>query len=112
MYSLMDDFLDHSHVIWSQARGDPKTPTESSNIEMHADKLHGKYSWPFKVPIPRQATVKGSTSAAAQTICLPATFSEKGSRVSIYYEMHLDIRRGKFAATVSKYILQFVAQTL
>lgn len=92
-------FLDHSEIIWSQAMGDPKTPTETSDVKIYTEKLHGRYSWPFKVAIPRQVSGRRSPNAAIQMFSLPATFSERGAtRVGIYYEMHIDIRRTKFRA--------------
>lgn len=91
-------FLDHSQVIWSQAMGDPKAPTESSNIEKYTEKLNGKYSWPFKVPIPREIAGKSSTSSAMQTFKLPATFSERHAKVGVHYEIRIHVRRSTFRA--------------
>lgn len=88
-------FLDHSEVIWSQSMGDPKTPEESSNTEKYTEKLHGQYSWPFKIAIPHQVPGK---SSAAQLFSLPATFSERATRVGIHYEMHINVRRTKLRA--------------
>lgn len=89
-------FLDHSQTIWSQAMGDPKVPAESSNIDKYTEKLHGEYSWPFKIPIPRKVTGKSSASTATQTFRLPAAFSERHTKVGVHYEMHIDIRRSTF----------------
>lgn len=83
-----DTFLDHSQVIWSQAMGDPKTPAgSSSRTKIHTEKLHGKYSWPVKVAIPRRG------SFHSESISLPISFRETRSRVDIHYETYIRIRR-------------------
>lgn len=87
-------FLDQSQTIWSQALGDPKTPSSDHEVHPYTDKLHGQYSWPFKLAIPRQATGKTPTGETS-TYNLPATFSEGGAGVTVRYEMHVHIRRGK-----------------
>ena len=103
MYSEMatDDFigqqgifLNQSQVIWSPTMGDSKSGSSKKEAHLFTEKLHGQYSWPFKLTLPRHITGKTVTSDTS-TFNLPATFGEKNAKISINYEVHVCTQKGK-----------------
>jgi hypothetical protein len=77
--------------------GDPRLLT-TETVAPYREKLHGHYSWPFTLTLPRQVTLPDDTNSSniARTFFLPPTFLERNTKVSVQYDIHAHIRRGKF----------------
>ncbi|KAF9562006.1 hypothetical protein CPC08DRAFT_634774 [Agrocybe pediades] len=102
-------FLDLSYTLWSQSSGKPPnsnglhqhtlSPTgliSSSSSSKFDGKLHGDYTWPFSIPLPKDVTLPYGKNNELKTFPLPQTFNERLAKGSINYEVYLRISRGKF----------------
>ena len=87
-------FLNQSQVILSPTMGDPKSSSSKKEAYLFTEKLHGQYSWPFKLTLPRHVTGKTVTGDTS-TLNLPAAFGEKNAKIGINYEVHVCIRTVK-----------------
>ena len=91
-------FLSISKIVWSRFMGDPRRYIPSATPSPYNEKLNGDYSWPFSIKLPRSVKVPSKTTlkGVLDTVVLPATFLEKRSRASVQYDIHLEIKRGRF----------------
>jgi hypothetical protein len=87
-------FLNHSHPLWSKAMGDPRSPSDVR----HSGKLVGTYSWPFSITLPKKVALQPTPGSPTQSYRLPQTFVERYTRVSIQYELVVNIVRTKLRA--------------
>lgn len=68
----------------------------SHSVKPHTE-LHGHYSWPFSIQLPR--TVELKHDKQHRQYKLPATFVERfGSRVSVVYRIFATVTRGILSA--------------
>lgn len=93
-------FLSLSQIIWSRSMGDPRAPSASVSGASFSEKLRGDYSWPFTLTLPRDVTLlpKSNNKGPAETFFLPPTFLERSTKASIQYDIHAEVRRGRFRA--------------
>lgn len=91
-------FLNLSQTLWSRSKGDPRSPSTSEIVAPYMEKLHGHYCWPFTLTLPREVTLlsNSNSSDSARTFCLPPTFLERNTKVSVQYDIYAYFRRGKF----------------
>ena len=74
--------------------GDPKSGSSKKEAHLFTEKLHGQYSWPFKLTLSYHVTGKTMTGDTS-TFNLLATLGEKNAKISINYEVHVCIQKGK-----------------
>ena len=91
-------FLSVSETVWSRSMGDPRRHIPPATPSPYNERLNGDYSWPFLIKLPRSVKVpsKAVPKGILDTVALPAAFLEKRSRASIQYDIHLEIKRGRF----------------
>ena len=66
---------------------------QSSSQGTTSSKLFGHCVWPLSIPLPR--TVVVPTGSGEMRSChLPETFLERNTRVSVQYELTINISRG------------------
>jgi len=87
-------FLSYSHPLWSKAMGNPRSPSDAR----HSGKLVGTYSWPFSIALPKKVALEATPGSPMQSYRLPQTFVERYTRVSIQYELVVNITRTKLRA--------------
>ncbi|KAF9000212.1 hypothetical protein BDQ17DRAFT_1427216 [Cyathus striatus] len=84
-YSIQYTFLDEQHVIWAKS-------SSSSTAPPSARKLEGNHSWPFSFPFPTQTEVR--VRGGMQSYPIPQTFLERGTNISVQYEIALKVSHG------------------
>ena len=88
-------FLNHTQPIWAKSPDLPRLPSPSDATL--SDKLLGHCVWPLSIPIPR--TVDAPTGAGnTRSFRLPETFLERHTRVSVQYDLTINVSRGKLRA--------------
>ena len=96
--SNIDDsfpFLNHTQPIWAKSPDTPRLPPPSDAAP--GDRLLGHCVWPLSIPIPR--TVDAPTGAGnTRSFRLPETFLERHTRVSVQYDLTINVSRGKLRA--------------
>ncbi|KAF8802489.1 hypothetical protein BYT27DRAFT_7112534 [Phlegmacium glaucopus] len=96
--SNIDDsfaFLNYTQPIWSKSPDSPRLPSPSDGVL--GDRLLGHCAWPLSIPISR--TVNAPTGAGdTRSFRLPETFLERHTRVSVQYDLTINISRGKLRA--------------
>ncbi|KAF9475101.1 hypothetical protein BDN70DRAFT_996645 [Pholiota conissans] len=98
-------FIDITHVIWTQADGEPKHASASdddssppSNSPKFTGKLQGEYTWPFSIDLPKEVVLTVGHRNEHQVFHPPQTFSERHTRATISYEICLKLMRNKLRA--------------
>ncbi|KDR78970.1 hypothetical protein GALMADRAFT_154856 [Galerina marginata CBS 339.88] len=104
------NFLNLTCSLWSPSSGEPRNdlaandssapPINNSSRAVGAatrftGKLHGEYSWPFSIPLPKEVVLPSGKEKEQKSFTLPQTFNERHARGSINYEMSVRISRGK-----------------
>ena len=93
--SHIDDsfaFLNHTQPIWAKYPDFPRLPSPSDAAL--SDRLLGHCVWPLSIPIAR--TVNAPTGAGdTRSFRLPETFLERNTRVSVQYDLTINVSRGK-----------------
>ncbi|TFK44167.1 hypothetical protein BDQ12DRAFT_640627 [Crucibulum laeve] len=84
-------FLNHSITLWSKASGDPRDTLPSAT--KFEGRLKGDYSFPFSFPFPTDIGTAGG-GRLVQWSPTPQTFLERGTGVSVQYELILRISHG------------------
>ena len=88
-------FLSHTQPIWAKSPETPRLPSPSDAAL--SDRLLGHCVWPLSIPIPR--TVNAPTGAGnTRSFRLPETFLERHTRVSVQYDLTINVSRGKLRA--------------
>jgi len=88
-------FLNHTQPIWSKSPDSPRLPSLSDGAL--GDRLLGHCVWPLSIPISR--TANAPTGAGdTRSFRLPETFLERHTRVSIQYDLMINVSRGKLRA--------------
>ena len=88
-------FLSHTQPIWAKYPDLPRLPSPS-DADLR-DKLLGHCVWPLSITIPR--TVVAPTGAGnTRSFRLPETFLERHTRVSVQYDLTINVSRGKLRA--------------
>ncbi len=92
--SQIDDcfiFLTLTQPIWAKSMETPRVPSPSEGAS--SNKLIGHCVWPLSIPLPRMVTVP-SGSGDERSFRLPETFLERNTRVSVQYDLTINILRG------------------
>lgn len=106
--SQIDDcfvFLNLTQPIWAKSKETPRIPSPSEGAS--STKLIGHCVWPLSIPLPRTATVP-SGSGEMRSFRLPETFLERNTRVSVQYDLTINILRGKLR-TDNRFVLIYFA---
>jgi hypothetical protein len=92
--SQIDDcfiFLNLTQPIWAKSMVTPRMPSPSEGAS--SNKLIGHCVWPLSIPLPRMVTVP-SGSGDERSFRLPETFLERNTRVSVQYDLTINVLRG------------------
>jgi hypothetical protein len=88
-------FLDYTQPIWAKSPDTPRLPSPSDSAL--SDKLVGHCVWPLSISIAR--TVDAPTGAGdTRSFRLPETFLERYTKVSVQYDLTINVSRGKLRA--------------
>lgn len=83
----------------------PRLPSPSQGTT--ANKLFGHCVWPLSIPLPRTVAVP-TGSGETRTCRLPETFLEQNTRVSVQYDLTINISRGRLRSDNRFVLLTFV----
>ncbi|KAJ7761954.1 hypothetical protein DFH07DRAFT_814637, partial [Mycena maculata] len=86
----MVSFIDLPVTLWSRSMGDPRNPDGNKWIE----KLQGKYTWPFSIPLPPTVSLPG-VGGRDEVFRLPPTFFERHTRAHVEYDIIVRFTRAK-----------------
>ena len=100
-------FLNISQVLWSSSKGDPRSeaaPTvqdaeqpENQSTSNWNGRVKGLLSWPFSLEVPNEVVLKSGKSW--KTYKLPASFLERGARVTVVYRLLATVTRSMLQGT-------------
>ncbi|KAF9524862.1 hypothetical protein CPB83DRAFT_773149 [Crepidotus variabilis] len=93
--SSVDDcfvFLNVTQPIWAKSLDTPRIPSPSEGAS--STKLLGHCVWPLSIALPRTVTVP-TGAGEMRPFRLPETFLERNTRVSVQYDLTINISRGK-----------------
>lgn len=88
-------FFKHTISLWSRTTVDLASPSRA--VDVRTGKLRGHYSWSFKIPIPDSVILEDPVLRQRE-FRLPQTFVERQTRVSVRYDLCVQITRGLFRA--------------
>jgi hypothetical protein len=81
-------FLDVAQPLWTPSSG---------------EKLKGKLSWPFSIPIPKTVEAEHEEKGPKSKYTTPPTFTERASPAYLDYKLVATVKRGAFKVD-QKYI--------
>ncbi|KDR70203.1 hypothetical protein GALMADRAFT_76281 [Galerina marginata CBS 339.88] len=77
--SKPSEFLNQTHTVWTQE--EPHTA------------LHGEYTWPFAIDLPKEVEIADKSHSQPKTFRLPQTFFERFIQATIRYEIIVTVAR-------------------
>ncbi|KAF9453505.1 hypothetical protein P691DRAFT_771474 [Macrolepiota fuliginosa MF-IS2] len=95
-------FFETSQTIWSKSKDEPRKRNSRPSPERTpspsgTDKLHGTFTWPFCLEIPREVVVASkATRGEPRVYRPPESFFERHERASVRYEICVRFVRGYF----------------
>ena len=90
-------FMHISETVWDNTMGDPRSGgvfLSSKGAFDHSGKLHGKYSWSFKIELPKELEALDRKGRKPRIISsLPPSLRGSHGQVRIGYEVIVKLKR-------------------